>query len=491
MNLVSDPWIPVTDRKHNFQRVSLEQLFQRAAEIGDLAVNPAQRIALMRLLICITQAALNGPRNEGQWLDCQQAIPAEAKDYLAKWQPAFGLFGRQPFMQVPDLECKDKGLRVIRALDWRSPFGGSATVHFARDIGYASMMPEPAQSALDLLCLLNFSPGGKVGQAVWHGKDFSSSTFQAPNLNILHTFVKGQDLLETIWLNLICKEGPASLESLPQAEWGKPTWELFPAGPDDEKAISNATSSYLGRLVPLTRLVRILDGQDRCIVGPPPKALKPRPLPAFRDPFATVVASKKDCDYLKVSSSKHIWRELGSILSLSKVNGLQKAALPLARIRRLKEASGLNTIEIWTGGLETGATAAKLNDLLEWNLTLPPAQFEQSALARYQAGVELAERADKVLRAAVKKYWKGFNRDGKTIPYDRASGRFWSDLDAGFNLLVETASAPEASLNESWYPRVRRAMENAFGASCPHVAARQIQVFAEARTGLRLKKLAE
>lgn len=55
----------------------------------------------MRLLLCITQAALDGPKSEVEWQDCQQLIQPSIRDYLEKWQPAFELLGdRERFLQV-------------------------------------------------------------------------------------------------------------------------------------------------------------------------------------------------------------------------------------------------------------------------------------------------------------------------------------------------------------------------------------------------------
>lgn len=61
MNLATDAWIPIVWNVGKAGTVSLREAFERAHEIQDLAVRPHERIALMRLLICIAQAALDGP----------------------------------------------------------------------------------------------------------------------------------------------------------------------------------------------------------------------------------------------------------------------------------------------------------------------------------------------------------------------------------------------------------------------------------------------
>src|SRR5438034_7772326 len=56
MNLTTDSWIPIVCKDGQPGRVSLCEAFERGEEIRDLALRPHERIALMRLLICIAQA---------------------------------------------------------------------------------------------------------------------------------------------------------------------------------------------------------------------------------------------------------------------------------------------------------------------------------------------------------------------------------------------------------------------------------------------------
>ena len=64
MNLTLDPWIPAVRADGTRDLFSLHALFAEAHTLRDLAVKPHERIALMRLLLCITQAALDGPADE-------------------------------------------------------------------------------------------------------------------------------------------------------------------------------------------------------------------------------------------------------------------------------------------------------------------------------------------------------------------------------------------------------------------------------------------
>src|SRR4051812_20386929 len=93
MNLVNDPWIPVVYLNGNPGQVSLREAFLRGDEIADLAVRPHERIALLRLLICVAQAALNGPVDREEWSRCGGKLTQAAEQYLLRWSTAFELFG--------------------------------------------------------------------------------------------------------------------------------------------------------------------------------------------------------------------------------------------------------------------------------------------------------------------------------------------------------------------------------------------------------------
>jgi len=109
MNLTTDSWIPVVGSNGEAAQVSLRDAFARGGDIRDLAVRPHERVALMRLLVCISQAALDGPVDEDEWRKCYPRLATSALDYLRRWQHAFELFGdRERFLQVPGLK-KGKG----------------------------------------------------------------------------------------------------------------------------------------------------------------------------------------------------------------------------------------------------------------------------------------------------------------------------------------------------------------------------------------------
>ena len=91
--------------------ISLETLFQEAVLIHNLDCPTHERISLMRLLVCITQAELGAPATDEDWdgfgEDMESRIPAylQSNEIL----PHFNLFGDGPrFLQDASLERIEK-----------------------------------------------------------------------------------------------------------------------------------------------------------------------------------------------------------------------------------------------------------------------------------------------------------------------------------------------------------------------------------------------
>ena len=203
MNLIGDPWIPVIFEDGQSRLTGLSELFERSSDIRDLTVNPPQRISLMRLLICITQAALGGPADEKEWQECSDSIIKVSMNYLNEKAELFELYGNRPFMQIKGLKA-DKTVPLDK-LDCCLASGHNPTL-FDHEATPSGRLQSDAVQALNLLTFLNFSTGGKVGQGIWQQDRYNHSTFQAPCLKSAHTFIRGKNILETIFFNLLTEK---------------------------------------------------------------------------------------------------------------------------------------------------------------------------------------------------------------------------------------------------------------------------------------------
>ncbi len=229
MNLIIDPWIPAVRANGRRELFSLQDLFAQAQELHDLAVKPHERVALMRLLLCITQAALDGPADETEWQNCQPLIQRRVRDYLEKWGGVFELFGEgQRFLQFSNLRAgneSDEGNAATK-LDLTLATGNNSTLF--DNLAGEDRTLQSARSAINLLTFQCFAPGGRIGVAKWNGKETAGkgSSNHAPCTpsSMVHTLMLGQNLLETIHQNLLTRESVT--DSYGPNGWGIPAWEL-------------------------------------------------------------------------------------------------------------------------------------------------------------------------------------------------------------------------------------------------------------------------
>lgn len=464
MNLVSAPWIPVVMQDGTHRKVSLDTVFREGESIADLAANPCQRIAMTRLLICVAQAALDGPVDEADWLACRQRLADAALAYLEKWRHRFNLFGEHAFLQVDGIDPSPNAL--ADKLDLTLACGNNPTLfdHAATPEG---RLFSDASLTSNFLVFQMFSPGGLIGVSSWEGNSTEKTSEHSPCLegSMLHTFLRGDLLLDTIHFNLQTR---AQIQNLANMSWGCPFWELDRYG---KAQLDVNASSYLGRLVSVPRAVRLLERSHQVVLAAGTRYAK---LPLNREPAGTLVevgsGTGKHISYLSVNPEKHLWRELPSVLAVHQAD-YPGGALCLVHLR----TAGKATFDIWTGGL--AADKAKLVDMAEWNMTLPAELLDTTVLARYQEGVAQANGAHGTLVYAIKTYSELQKAD--PVWRNKADQLFWSLLDASSGILVSCALEGDPQIQAQWMPVIHRSLLAAYSQSCPHTTPRQIQAYAQ------------
>lgn len=471
MNLTTDAWIPALRADGSRELFSLQGLFGEAHTLRDLAVKPHERIALMRLLLCVTQAALDGPADEDEWRDCRNEIQTNVGAYLEKWRASFELFGEGPrFLQLPNLrpgKDTDAGNAATK-LDLALATGNNSTL-FDNGAGEDRTIAA-ARAALNLLTFQCFSPGGRIGVARWNGYDTpgkgSSNHAPCTPSSMLHTFIFGAYLLETIARNLLTKDLVASNIA---RGWGVPAWELAVNSLEDISAVENATLTYLGRLVPLSRAIRINETGESIILG---NGLDYPVYPAYREATATVVVRKDEPGLLPASTGRGIWRQLHAI-TVKRHSDADNTAGPLA----LALNSFGRESTLWIGAFVT--EKAKIEDLLEASYVIPPALFEPFGRAAYESGVKHAEAAESGVMKAIGAYASALKIDGPA--YDRARRHFWTRVEQSLGNLFAVARElipPEQLTSSPWGVAVRAAAIDAYERSCPRRTSRQLQAYA-------------
>ncbi len=486
MNLTTDNWIPVVWEDGRADKVSLLEVFKNGDKIRDLAVRPHERIALMRLLICIAQAALDGPKDRADWQTCRERLPKAAADYLAKWKHAFELFGDgQRFLQVTNVktakECDETS--SPSKLDLVLATGNMSTLF---DNAGGSERSFPADSlALLLLTFQNFSPGGLISDVKWNGVNMGRTSNHAPCIvkAMLHTYLTRHSLAETLRANLLCRD---HIETLGY-QWGKPIWEAMPEGPGAEMRIANATRTYLGRLVPVSRAVLLLPAGMGMTMGA--AVLYD---PEWREVAATVVVrdrnNQPERTVLSGSLEKSIWREAHSLSVLASATN-QNLGGPLA-LAMFREGIGT---DVWCGALV--ANKAKLLDAVESVLHIPASMFGDAGQRLYQQGVQQAELWGHRINHAVSTCHRElhdeldkaeFRKRGNLIK-QKATSHYWTAIEQHVPQLLAlvedpTPLSPERSAKEEWGctewgKALARAAREAYELACPHETPRQLKAY--------------
>lgn len=501
MNLTTEPWIPIVWVNGKPALVSLRDAFARGHEIQDLAVRPHERIALMRLLICIAQAALDGPVDKEDWKDCLPRIAQATLDYLHRRHRSFELFGDNlRFLQAVNLKKpegesigEDKDLNSVGKLDLALATGNNTTLF--DNTGGSERHITAERIALMLLTFQCFSPGGTIGVALWSGsptfgwsrypKPAPGQSGHAPCLAgaTLHAFVRERNLLHTLRGNLMTRIQAEHFFG--EGKWGMPVWEQMPEGPLDKAAISNAISTYLGRLVPLTRAIWLADDCRSMILA---NGLEYAPYPEWREPSATIVTRTIRGQTTRVVLSGSVerapWRELHALTV--KATSQTTNGGPAA----LEHISNEKTFDLWVGAFL--ANKAKPIDTTESVFCIPGAMLWDPAQNAYEKGVRLAENASYKVMRGVSVYHKelGDSLDRpeaknrrRQIQYNAVS-RFWTDIEMSVSLLMQVASGDtypgtdDDWHNTSWGQAVWRAARAAYEHACHRETTRQIRAHA-------------
>ena len=512
MNLVTDPWIPVIKLDGTPWTASLLEVFTQGQEFSDLAVRPHERIALMRLLICIGQAALDGPNNVKEWEEAPGKLPESAKQYMEKWKDRFELFydssdegKKYPFLQVTWPQrtgISDKPTPVSK-LDIPLAAGNNSTLFDHFGLLGEDRCFSPARTALILISFQNFAQGGGISSSVWVDKPKNYADAPCKPSSMLHSFIRMKSLYETICVNLLTKT--AVMQHFGgDSFWGKPIWENMPCCFEYKPAIENATRTYLGRLVPLSRLIMLKKGSGAATMA---SGFEYPRFPIFpAEVSATIIVSTgKDGEERKLLSAgkKAIWRELAALI-VSRKQGDSGGALTLGNI------DDNASIDLWTGALVIDPRkTAEVLDAIESVLHVPAGLRTDAGRAAYDGEVHWAEKRANMLSWAVETYrkhidggWEG--RVKTTKPQDRwalrdklhatATRHYWTAVEKLRPLLmdyvvasgmpqqtleqIESAAEKSQEAQALWQKAVRKAARESYTLACGQETPRQMRAFA-------------
>ncbi len=474
-NLIDEAWIPVADRG----KASLKEIFA-SRTCRALVGTPREKIALLKLLLAIAQAA-NTPADTPAWAALgPDGLGKACLDYLERWRDTFYLYGQRPFLQMPVERAK------LFSYGHIMPEIATGNTPVLTQFQYERPVPDCLRALL-LVCEMSLCLGGRKKAdhtcilTPGYTKGVTASTGPGMgNYGLLHSFLTGQSILETVWLNLLTADTVAGAKIFPQGV-GKTPWEEMPAGEDCPVARA-LKGSLMGRLVPLARFCLLEENGLHYTEG----IVHPNYLEGVLDPSTAGDFSGTKPKMLWADPEKRPWRSLTSLLAFLQVQKRQTGFDCLylqAGLSRLPE-SGITHFGIWSGGLKvTDQSGTKYisdkDDSVESEVNLDWGEIEnEDWFPRLQEEMTALEDMAKRLYSAIMRYFRQQHVEESSFAR-MGTGLFWELAEPLFQKLLDACAMPER------LPELRRSYETlafrAFDALCPHVTARQIQAWGNAR----------
>lgn len=488
-NLVDEAWIPVAD--HGL--ASLRQVFSDPG-LRVLGGTTLEKISVMKLLLAIAQAART-PADDTDW----QALGPDGMAgaclvYLDKRRDAFWLYGERPFLQMP---------AVARAK--RLPYGtllphvssGNTTYLFQ-----TQLTPEMTDAQKSMLVLVNMAccfGGKRVDNSIVlsPGTEKGPSAEAGPALctqGLLHCFLQGATLRQTLWYNLLTLQDIASVKVF-SAGLGSPPWEAMPQG--EACPVAEALRhSLMGRLVPLARFI-LLQEDGVCVV----EGLRhPNYLHgSVADPSAAIWYDGKKNKALWSDPSRRPWRSLTSLLAFVDSNPAtarqQYVCLYLQKGLPRLHATRVGTFSLWCGGIRLSSNAGEQyltgqDDVVESEFSLNTEYVGGEHcvwFAAWQQCMEQLEAWSKCLWSAVHNYYKAQREDRPKDHAQNACQTFWQMAERrAAELSYACAGAPQETVTAM--KRMAHSAASAYDKACPQGTARQLQLWArwQPRFGIKM-----
>lgn len=492
MNVAFDRWIPVVDAAGERQLASLCSVLTEGGQYADLAVRPHERVALMRLFLCVAHAALDGPKNYDEWCEVPKRLPDAAQVYFEKWRDSFELFHpTKPWLQVaglkPAKENDEKAYTPLAKLDFSLASGAAATLFDHDGTNNSERCFDPPQLALGLLSIQNFSTCGLLSRPLWNGVATPDSAKDAPCItsSMYHVFLVRKSLAETICVNLCdLDELSMFMNGSIQDDWlGRPVWEMMPKDQSD----SGPTETFLGRLTPVSRVIKLFANSPRMLYG---EGLRYPTYPDFSREFNTSVVirkTKKKEDRFLVGAKLNIrpWRQLDAILQYNLPGKTLSHAINLGHLDG-------EPIDIWVGALVRNPGKQDILDSVESRFHISEQFRTEIGCATYATEIQKAQFVSGILNDAVNNYRSELDpSDGKGLG-STAAIHYWTIVESNLNLLmglVESIGTDEVESEKlKWRSYLYRAAREAYTVACGQETPRQRKAFAKGWQELTSKK---
>jgi CRISPR system Cascade subunit CasA len=492
-NLIDETWIPVTGRG----LVSLRQVFH-TSDLRFLGGDPVQKTALLKLLLALSQAAYT-PKDNADWEKLGlKGLSKRVLEYLTDHHDDFWLYGKKPFLQIPAIATANKmsfGTVMPDIGTGRNITTGTFINTTILTQSQIERVLTDAEKAVLVVQLSGFALGGKKTdntvilsrnyQGKYNDKGKASTGKPGPSvgfLGYLHNFLTGSSLLETLWLNLLTWEDIENLKIFTDKATnglGPVPWETPPAGEDDSIA-KRLKNSLMGRLVPFSRFVLLVDEGLHYSEG----VLHPSYKDGITDLSVAINKSGNDLKVLWADPSKRPWRSLTSLLGFLQTNE-QYFDCPYIRlgINRIIDASKKpQVIGIWSAGLRVSNNAGEqyvsgTDDYVESKTSFESSIFGENLYINLKREMKVLDELSRVLYGRVSGYYQELKAEGKFFA-SQATELYWQLCERRFQDLVNACGDKEkktADLRPYFLQCVRKSYE----AICPRETAQQLNSWAK------------
>ena len=477
--LVDEKWIPVA----GCGRVSLIDIFQGKGLLK-LDGNPIQIIAILKLLIAISYAALP-LKDEEEWRAAGTAGLAEAAiRYLDSRRDCFCLYGNRPFLQMPQVMDIDGARKSIIHYAY-IPDLASENDSILRQLQQTRSLTD-AEKAVFLVTLMNYALGGKRTMKTLPlsaGLERSSSAKAAPSIGgfdgYLQTCLMGRDILESVYLNL---PTDADIDYFPNITVRRPVppWEAMPCGEDDERAREIKASPY-SWYVSVSRFACLAEDGIYYAEG----IQYPSVADGYSEPHITYEQQSRKALY--TNPAKKPWRSSTALLQAAyEKDAVYTCLAMLLFFERARKA--VDEFTIWAGGLKVSATSGdqsvkRQDDYVLSEITVDSKSAGEDFYRRLCNVIEVLEKTDSLLRRCVAAYFEsmGIDPSSRRERASRASSLYWEYADRVEESIFFLCQEGNQEGMESLETDMWRAALQVYDEICPAMTAREIMANAGSR----------
>ena len=485
-SLCSDRWLKIAGGRS----IGLYELCETNESLN-LGGNPLEKYLAFRFLLALFQNVIRVDNEE----EIQDISIEEMKEillkYLRKNCNLFELYDRnRPFLQFPSI--KSKKPQLLAGLIPGVSTGNTTVLTELNSVTKVS----DAEKVYVLLQQVMFAFSGKkpdnsivLNPTIKKSKSAPAS----PSVGYLHCFVLGQDLMHTIWMNLLTQEALEEVPTLSEG-FGVAPWECMPDSENDGIS-EKIKASYIGRLIPLSRFCR-LDGQYMHFTEG--VTIPNISVSAFADLSIPVSIKQKsgktEAKGLLAKREKQPWRQLDAILGFCE----QEKSFKCKQLSFCLGREGCEgpRVGIWCVGIQLTSQAGEQylsgkDGYIESSILLDKNVKESLFFANYKSEIERLEKLSKVLSMSVKRYFVDLGSKVSGEDYSRSCvSIFWKESGLLASKLINVCQEKDIEKIFELRKEFAEIALSCFEKVCSSGNSRQILAFAKNRpkVGWYLKK---